>query len=79
MPIDTPHRRADAELRPYRDETGFVFRPLRIPGDIPTLHRWFTQERAAFWLMQDKTEAEVREAYQRMLDSGCATPYMVWH
>ena len=76
--IDTLHRRADAETRPYRDEAGFVFRPLRIPQDIPTLHRWFVQERAAFWLMQDKTEAEVREAYQRMMDSGTATPYIGW-
>lgn len=82
MPIeteaDTIHRRADAVLRPYRDEAGFVFRPLRIPEDIATLHRWFIQERAAFWLMQDKTEAEVREAYQRMMDSGSATPYIGW-
>jgi len=79
MPIDTLHRRADADTRPYRDEAGFVFRPLRIPEDTTTLHRWFIQERAAFWLMQDKTEAEVREAYQRMLDSGTATPYIGWH
>lgn len=83
MPIDadtdTIHRRADAAQRPYHDEAGFVFRPLRIPDDITTLHRWFTQERAAFWLMQDKTEAQVREAYQRMMDSGTATPYIGWH
>ena len=78
MPTDTLHRRADADHRPYRDETGFVFRPLRVPHDIPTLHHWFTQPRAAFWLMQDKTEAQVREAYQRMMDSGTATAYIGW-
>ena len=68
MPIDTLHRRADADTRPYRDEAGFVFRPLRIPEDTTTLHRWFIQERAAFWLMQDKTEAEVREAYEHQCE-----------
>jgi RimJ/RimL family protein N-acetyltransferase len=75
---DAPHRRARALARPYRDETGFVFRLLRIPEDIPMLHRWFTQPRAAFWLMQDKTESDVREVYQRMMDSGSATAYIGW-
>ncbi|HEX5739325.1 MAG TPA: GNAT family N-acetyltransferase [Hydrogenophaga sp.] len=78
MSIDVIHRRANAMHRPYCDKAGFVFRPLRIPEDIPTLHRWFTQPRAAFWLMQDKTEAEVCEAYQRMMDSGTATAYIGW-
>jgi RimJ/RimL family protein N-acetyltransferase len=79
MSTDVLHRRASALHRWYRDEAGFDFRPLRIPEDIPTLHRWFIQPRAAFWLMQDKTEAEVREAYQRMMDSGTATAYIGWH
>lgn len=78
MFTDAPHRRASALARPYRDETGFVFRLLRIPEDIPMLHRWFTQPRAAFWLMQDKTESDVREVYQRMMDSGSATAYIGW-
>jgi len=79
MPIDSPHRRADAAHAPYRDEAGFVFRLLRIPDDAPMLHRWFTQKRAAFWLMQDKTEDEVREVYRQMMASGHATAYIGWH
>jgi RimJ/RimL family protein N-acetyltransferase len=78
MSTDVIHRRANAMHHPYCDEAGFVFRPLRISEDIPTLHRWFTQPRAAFWLMQDKTEAEVREAYQGLMDSGTATAYIGW-
>lgn len=79
MSTDAIHRRASALHRPHRDEAGFVFRPLRIPEDIPMLHRWFIQPRAAFWLMQDKTESEVGEAYQRLMDSGAATAYIGWH
>ena len=79
MRNDTIHRRAEAAPTPYRDAAGFVFRPLRIPGDIPTLHRWFTQERAAFWLMRDKTEGEVAQTYQALMDSGHATAYMGLH
>lgn len=79
MLTDTNHRRMDAAYLPYRDDDGFVFRLLQIPQDIPTLHRWFTQQRAAFWLMQDKSEEEVRQAYQAMMDSGHATAYMGWY
>jgi RimJ/RimL family protein N-acetyltransferase len=78
MSTDVLHRHASAIHHPYSDEAGFVFRLLRIPEDIPTLHRWFTQPRAAFWLMQDKTESEVRVAYQRMMDAGTATAYIGW-
>lgn len=79
MPADLPHRRADANARPYRDaETGFSFLPLRLPQEGALLHRWFIEPRARFWLMQDKSEAEVRAAYQAMLDSGHATPYLGW-
>lgn len=76
MQADTIHRRADAAHAPWRDEAGFTFRLLRIPDDIPMLHAWFTEERAAFWLMQDKTVDEVRQAYQAMMESGHATAYI---
>lgn len=80
MPIDahTIHRRADAASVPYIDAEGFIFHLLRIPEDIPTLHRWFQPERASFWLMRDKTEAEVRQVYQDLMRSGHATAYLVW-
>ncbi|MBT2323968.1 acetyltransferase [Variovorax paradoxus] len=79
MPAETIHRRAEAALAAYRDAQGFVFRLLRIPDDVAMLHRWFTQERAAFWLMQDKSVDEVRQAYQRMMESGHATAYIGLH
>lgn len=78
MRIDTIHRRADAADAPYRDDD-FVFRLLQIPDDIPTLHSWFVQDRASFWLLQDKTEEEVRKIYQDMMDSGHATAYLGWY
>jgi RimJ/RimL family protein N-acetyltransferase len=79
MRADTLHRRGEAALASYRDAEGFVFRLLRVPQDVPMLHRWFTQERAAFWLMQDKTEDEVRNAYRAMMASGTATAYIGLH
>lgn len=75
---NTIHRRADAEHAPHTDAEGYTFRLLRIPEDIPTLHRWFQPERASFWLMRDKTEAEVGQIYQDLMDSGHATAYLVW-
>ncbi len=78
MRTDAIHRRADAVDAPYRNDD-FVFRLLQIPDDIPTLHSWFVQDRASFWLLQDKTEGEVRKIYQDMMESGHATAYMGWH
>lgn len=78
MRTEAMHRRVDAAESPYRDHD-FVFRLLQIPDDIPTLHSWFVQQRAAFWLLQDKTEDEVRRIYQDMMDSGHATAYMGWY
>jgi RimJ/RimL family protein N-acetyltransferase len=80
MPTDahTVHRRADAVQAPYTDAEGITFRLLRIPEDVPTLHRWFQPERALFWLMRDKTEAEIGQIYQDLMDSGHATAYLAW-
>ncbi|MCU7371545.1 GNAT family N-acetyltransferase [Paucibacter sp. O1-1] len=79
MPADTQHRRADAVRRPYRDADGFVFELLRLPEDIALLHRWFTEPRAAFWLMQDKSADEVERIYRALMDSGHASAYLVRH
>ncbi|WP_439891018.1 GNAT family N-acetyltransferase [Ralstonia sp. 25C] len=80
MPTDarTKHRRAEAASAPYTDAEGFTFHLLRIPEDIPTLHRWFQPERASFWLMRDKTEAEIGHIYKQLMDSGHATAYLAW-
>lgn len=75
---ETVHRRADAQRQPYRDESGFEFRLLRIPEDIPLLHGWLIEERAAFWQMRDKSEEQVRQAYAAIMDSGHATAYLGW-
>ncbi|MGH3360531.1 MAG: GNAT family N-acetyltransferase [Nocardioidaceae bacterium] len=44
-------------------------RPLAVPGDIDTLHRWLTTAHARFWDMQDATRDDVRETFQRIVDS----------
>lgn len=79
MRAETRLHRVDATGVVHRDAAGFAFRPLCIPDDIPTLHRWFTAERGAFWLMRDKTEDEVRQTYRALMDSGHATAYVGIH
>ncbi len=79
MPPDFIHRRIDFIEQPYQDKDGFTFLPLKIPDDISMLHHWFTQKRAAFWLMQDKTIEEVSQLYQEMMSSGHATAYIGWY
>ncbi len=51
---------------------GFHIRPLKVTHDALALHRWFIQERAAFWNMQDKRVNEVAAFYQTLEDSGHA-------
>jgi RimJ/RimL family protein N-acetyltransferase len=55
---------------------GFHIRPLDVPRDAPTLHRWFLEERAAFWNMQDKSVDEVAAFYQAIEDSGHARAWI---
>jgi len=69
------HRR-EKDSDSYLDSSGFVLRRLKVPQDIVTLHDWFTQDYAKFWLMQDKTPAEIAVFYQRLLNSGSASAYM---
>jgi len=76
MRADAGQHRAEAVPPLYGDASGFALRPLRIPDDIPMLHRWFTQPRAVFWQMQDKSEDEVRQSYQALSDSGHASAYI---
>ena len=51
---------------------GFHIRPLDVGCDAPTLHRWFIEERAAFWNMRDKSVEEVAAFYRAIQDSGHA-------
>lgn len=55
---------------------GFAFRPLDIALDMPLLHRWFIDDRATFWNMQDKSVAEVSAFYQARVDSGHARAHI---
>ena len=54
----------------------FHIRPLDAQRDAPTLHRWFVEERAAFWNMRDKSVAEVATFYQAIEDSGHARAWL---
>ncbi|MFH9858438.1 GNAT family N-acetyltransferase [Streptomyces sp. NPDC017202] len=40
-----------------------TFRPLDPPKDAELLHSWVTHPKAAFWMMQDATPADVERAY----------------
>ncbi|MGC0330971.1 RimJ/RimL family protein N-acetyltransferase [Streptomyces sp. SAI-170] len=40
--------------------------PLDPAADAPLLHRWVSEERAAFWGMTDLTETQVAEIYAHM-------------
>ena len=54
----------------------FHIRPLDAQRDAPTLHRWFIEERAAFWNMRDKSVAEVAAFYEAIADSGHAQAWL---
>ncbi|WP_340378868.1 GNAT family N-acetyltransferase [Streptomyces sp. SS7] len=41
----------------------FTFRPLDPPRDAELLHAWVTHPKAAYWMMQDATPADVERAY----------------
>ena len=55
---------------------GFQIRPLDPERDAPTLHRWFVEERAAFWNMRDKSVGEVAAFYRAIEDSGHAQAWL---
>ncbi|MCC5036175.1 acetyltransferase [Streptomyces sp. WAC 00631] len=53
-------RRADPRLGE------FAVVPLDPHADAALLHRWVTDPKAAFWLMQDADEKDVAEEYERI-------------
>lgn len=61
---------------PYDWDAHITLRALQMERDIPVLHGWFTQDYAAFWNMQDKTEAQTREFYEDLVASGRGTACM---
>lgn len=54
-------------------------RPLKVPGDIPLLHDWFTRDYARFWNMGHLSAAELEAFYHAMMMSGHACAYMGTH
>ncbi|SMG59956.1 GNAT family N-acetyltransferase [Paraburkholderia susongensis] len=55
---------------------GFEIRAIDIAHDAPTLHRWFVEERAAFWNMRDKSVEDVAVFYQAIQNSGHAQAWI---
>jgi hypothetical protein len=55
---------------------GFDIRAIDVTRDARTLHRWFVEERAAFWNMRDKTVDEVAAFYQAIQDCGHAQAWI---
>lgn len=43
--------------------------PLDLDRDLELLHAWVTHPRSAFWMMQDHTPEQVREAYAEIVAS----------
>ncbi|MEW1909452.1 GNAT family N-acetyltransferase [Kitasatospora sp. NPDC085895] len=58
----TPFTRTDARLGE------FSVRPLDPDADAALLHGWVTHPKAAFWMMQDATEDDVRAEYRRITE-----------
>jgi RimJ/RimL family protein N-acetyltransferase len=69
--LDAPARDIEATLI-----DGFAIRPLDAQQDARTLHRWFVEERAAFWNMRDWTMAQVAAFYQDIEDSPHADAWL---
>ncbi|MFE9428653.1 GNAT family N-acetyltransferase [Kitasatospora sp. NPDC006697] len=46
----------------------FALRPLDPEHDAALLHGWVTHPKAAFWLMQGQTEAQVAAAYREIAE-----------
>lgn len=69
----TVHTRRDPRLG------DFTLRALDPDGDAPLLHRWVTQPKAAFWLMQDADVAQVAAEYRRIADHPHHEAYLGWH
>ncbi|WP_431986085.1 GNAT family N-acetyltransferase [Streptomyces griseoflavus] len=46
----------------------FTVRPLDPSKDAGLLHRWVTDPKAAYWMMQDATPADVEHEYRRIAD-----------
>lgn len=46
----------------------FAVRPLNLATDAELLHGWVTHPKAAFWMMQGLTEAEVVAEYRRIAE-----------
>ncbi|MFT3858017.1 MAG: GNAT family N-acetyltransferase [Aquabacterium sp.] len=54
----------------------FTLRPLALEADVPLLHRWVTQPRAAFWGMQHCTPADVHGCYRQQMAGAHTWPFM---
>ncbi|GGV11576.1 acetyltransferase [Streptomyces griseoflavus] len=46
----------------------FTVRPLDPSKDAGLLHRWVTDPKAAYWMMQDATPGDVEREYRRIAD-----------
>lgn len=63
----------------YDDGAGLALRPLDPAADAALLRQWFSMDYARFWSMQEHTEAQVREFYEALADSGHAAAWLGSH
>jgi RimJ/RimL family protein N-acetyltransferase len=57
----------------------FGIGPLDPARDAELLHRWVTHPKAAFWMMQDATVAEVEAEYRRIADHAYHDAFLGFH
>lgn len=70
----------DRQARSHYDEgAGLTLRPLDPAADAALLRQWFAMDYARFWSMQTFTEAQVRDFYEALVDSGHAGAWLGSH
>ncbi|WP_241065315.1 GNAT family N-acetyltransferase, partial [Achromobacter insuavis] len=70
----------DRHARNHYDEGhGLALRPLDPATDAALLRQWFAMDYAHFWSMQTFTDAQVREFYEALADSGHAGAWLGSH
>lgn len=57
----------------------FTLRPLRLPGDADVLHPWVTHPKAAFWMMQGASVADVAAEYGRIAGHPHHDAFLGYH
>jgi penicillin amidase len=67
----------DGTLIPVSPPPAFTVRPVDPVADAPLLHGWFTQPRALFWGITERSEEEVADIYGWIVEQDHLTASLV--